>query len=281
MADVNSFILYNGYIEQVDKLSDEQAGILFKTILRYQNGKELPELDAVTEMLFSFIRQNIDINSRKYQDKCKQAKEAAKKRWEDYKKLKESNLVNDMRTHTDAYGRIADGMHNDNDTDTYSYTDTDTGTDTYSDAITVTEDSITAVNSTEDMSFQIMELYNELCPSLPKCSGKTDKRISSINSLIKKGYSFDDFRKLFNMVEQSDFLSGRKSDFHCGIDWLINEDNMVKVLEGRYVNRNNSKSSEKPKPHNSFNNYSGRDYTPEQLLNIERAINGVHDKDSS
>ena len=40
------------------------------------------------------------------------------------------------------------------------------------------------------------------------------------------------------MAEDSDFLSGRNGKWtSCNFDWLINENNMVKVLEGNYKNK--------------------------------------------
>jgi hypothetical protein len=40
------------------------------------------------------------------------------------------------------------------------------------------------------------------------------------------------------MAQASDFLSGRNGKWTgCNFDWLINENNMVKVLEGNYENK--------------------------------------------
>lgn len=63
----NSFVLYTDYIDQVRLLDDQQAGILFRAILNYAAGGELPEMDGMTVMAFSFIRSRMDRDSAEYQ----------------------------------------------------------------------------------------------------------------------------------------------------------------------------------------------------------------------
>ena len=60
MPKKKSFILYAEYIRQVQILSDEDAGKLFKAILEYVNTKELPTLDGMAAMAFSFIANQLD-----------------------------------------------------------------------------------------------------------------------------------------------------------------------------------------------------------------------------
>lgn len=66
----DSFIIYTKYGEQVKLLSDTQIGILFRALIDYQSGEELPKMDAMTNIVFSMIRQQIDFDNRKYQEVC-------------------------------------------------------------------------------------------------------------------------------------------------------------------------------------------------------------------
>ena len=75
----NSFVLYAEYIRQVDRLSDSQAGALFRAILSYASGQKLPEMDAVTAMAFDFIQSRMDKDSEKYQKTVEKRREAGKK----------------------------------------------------------------------------------------------------------------------------------------------------------------------------------------------------------
>lgn len=83
---------------------------------------------------------------------------------------------------------------------------------------------------------EIIDLYNDICKSLPKCIKLSETRRKHISSRLKK-YSEDEFAELFSKAEESDFLTGKKSEWKAGFDWLINENNMIKVLEGNYDNK--------------------------------------------
>ena len=83
---------------------------------------------------------------------------------------------------------------------------------------------------------EIVNLYNDTCVSLPSVKVLTAKRIKSLNSRLNT-YSISDFQKVFSMAEASLFLKGKNDrGWRADFDWLINENNMVKVLEGRYLN---------------------------------------------
>lgn len=91
---------------------------------------------------------------------------------------------------------------------------------------------------------KIVDLFNEICVSLPKVREITATRRRSINARWKAYKSLDKFRKLFEMVEESKFLRGVSGTWHASFDWLMNESNATKVLEGNYVDR---EDVEKPK----------------------------------
>lgn len=76
----NGFVLYCDIIHTAEKLTDEQAGKLFKHILRYVNDKN-PECDFVTEIAFEPIKQTLKRDLVKYENKRLQNKENALKRW--------------------------------------------------------------------------------------------------------------------------------------------------------------------------------------------------------
>ena len=87
----------------------------------------------------------------------------------------------------------------------------------------------------------IIEVFNELCPSLSKVLKSSPKRRRSINARQKDGMaSLKDWENVFKKVEASDFLTGRRSgtDWRATFDWLIKPDNMTKVIEGNYDNQN-------------------------------------------
>ena len=62
----NSFIFYADYMRHLELLTMEQRGVLITALSCYQLGEDLPEMDGVTTMAFSFIAQDIDKNNEKY-----------------------------------------------------------------------------------------------------------------------------------------------------------------------------------------------------------------------
>ena len=83
----------------------------------------------------------------------------------------------------------------------------------------------------------VIDLFNSICTSLPSVKKLTDKRRRQIKNAYKllEGISFDDF---FQMVESSDFLTGRSGAWEgCSFDWVMNSSNLIKIIEGNYVNK--------------------------------------------
>ncbi len=74
-----SFILYENYWKQIQLLDFEQCGRLFKAIFAHECGKELPKLDAITQMLYSVISDQLDRERDKYEAVSKKRAEAGRK----------------------------------------------------------------------------------------------------------------------------------------------------------------------------------------------------------
>ena len=87
-------------------------------------------------------------------------------------------------------------------------------------------------NSCDD----VLSLYNNICLELSKVIKLSDKRKKQINKMFCLGYSLEDFKKVFENTQKSTFLSGKANNcsWKANFDWLIKEDNFLKVLEGNY-----------------------------------------------
>lgn len=78
MMDKSSFVMYTKYLRNIKKLTMEQRGLLFTAILSYASDQEIPELDAATDMAFSFIQEQMDRDHEVYLEKCRKRSEAGK-----------------------------------------------------------------------------------------------------------------------------------------------------------------------------------------------------------
>lgn len=96
----------------------------------------------------------------------------------------------------------------------------------------------------------IQSLYNQLCPSLQRCTMLSEKRKTAIRARISSGKTVDDFEKLFRKAEASSFLKGANNrNWRATFDWLICDSNMAKVLDGNYDDtqkRGNERTSRQP-----------------------------------
>lgn len=90
----------------------------------------------------------------------------------------------------------------------------------------------------KDIISQIVTLYNQMCPSLPRVTKISDARKKAIQARLNQGYTIDDFRNLFELAESSSFLKGRNDrNWIATFDWLIKDRNMAKVLDNNYQDR--------------------------------------------
>ena len=112
----NSFVLQTRLNAVVAKLSDKQAGVLFKSILNYAASGAVANFeDNAVDIAFEMVRQDIDYNAVKYNQVCEKRKEAVAKRWSKKKQnnTKNTNVYKCIQNDTNAYKAI----HNDNDVD--------------------------------------------------------------------------------------------------------------------------------------------------------------------
>lgn len=81
---------------------------------------------------------------------------------------------------------------------------------------------------------RIADLYNETCVSFPRLRSLSESRKKAIKARLKS-YSEEDFKLLFEKAEASDFLKGKNNrNWSATFDWLIQDTNMAKVLDGNY-----------------------------------------------
>ncbi len=83
----------------------------------------------------------------------------------------------------------------------------------------------------------IVDMYNDTCVSFPKVNKLSEKRKKAIRARLKS-YTLEDFKKLFQMAEGSSFLKGQNNkNWSATFDWLIQDSNMAKVLDGNYADK--------------------------------------------
>ena len=128
--DQKGFVVYGDSAEIVNKLSDADAGRLFKGMLDYfVSGKE-PNFDGLLDIAFIPIRQQMDRNTEKYNKRCEKNRENIQSYWNKVKA--DTNEYERIQSNTNEYDRIRMNTIATN-TKTKTKTNTKTNTDTKTD----------------------------------------------------------------------------------------------------------------------------------------------------
>jgi len=92
----DSFVLYTSMLKSTKKLSLEQKGKLFEAIIEYQMTGETPEIDDLAvDIYFDMIKNQMDIDNKKYKETLEKRRDAAKKGGRPKKDKKENQMDND------------------------------------------------------------------------------------------------------------------------------------------------------------------------------------------
>lgn len=84
---------------------------------------------------------------------------------------------------------------------------------------------------------QLADRYNAICTSLPRVVRLTDKRRRAVRLIYGKGYTPEQLDEAFRKAQSSSFCTGQNDrNWKADFDWMLNESNLVKVLEGKYDN---------------------------------------------
>lgn len=112
----NSFVLQTRLNAVVAKLSDKQAGVLFKSILNYaSNGTIANFEDSAVSIAFEFVKQDIDYTANKYAETCRKNAENGKLGGRPKKPMLKEKAVGFFENPKKANGYFK--KHNDNDVD--------------------------------------------------------------------------------------------------------------------------------------------------------------------
>ena len=154
--EIKSIILYLDSAVAIDYLTDEQAGVLFKAVLRYgRNGQMLESSDTALTALFTMLCTQIDRDHKKYEERCERNVTNAKKRYENEERC-ERNVTNAKKRYEkqhqdeqppaiacDCMPPHPNACHNDNNSDNDTETDNKTDTDDdNANALIITEGSV-------------------------------------------------------------------------------------------------------------------------------------------
>lgn len=266
----DSFIIYTSYLKIFEQLTDAQLGQLTRHMLYFAKTGEEPNIeDPIVKLSFAFIKDDMERNKRKYEEKCERLRANARKRWDNKKQL-DAEAGEGMQKHTDVYksmqmhanAQIA--MHNDNDNEYVN----DNVYDNDNDNVVSKETNI--LEPSKEASMQSFSRKNVCAAEEPqKSSEKKKSKKGEIDYAAIKDYWNEQhdktnsaMRRLTLMTEnRKEAIRGRLKDCKGDIskiylaidkamasdylnaghswasyDWVMTRKYFPKVLEGNYDN---------------------------------------------
>lgn len=100
-----------------------------------------------------------------------------------------------------------------------------------------------AAPSEPSVAERAVAMWNDLASKhdLPQAQLLTDRRRASIAERLKDAGGIDGWAHALGLVEQSDFLLGRKGDFRADLDFVLQKKSFVKLMEGSYSGSRNQR----------------------------------------
>ena len=204
MKEIKSIILYLDSLVAIEHLTDEQAGILIKAVLRYaKDGQQLETSDTALIALFSILCAQIDRDHKKYEERCKRNSANARKRHTSQGQNEQSQPIA-----IDGKPPQTDGCLNDNDNNNNNDSYNENNDDTANTII---------INRGSDVSFDdILKMYGKTVGDINSAKALWDKLSEEDQAAILAyipGYVAKTpeirYRKYFN-----NFLSERYWEIH-------------------------------------------------------------------
>lgn len=87
---------------------------------------------------------------------------------------------------------------------------------------------------------EILKLYAEHLPMLTQVKIWTDARMKLLKARWREDterQNIEWWQRLFYYVAQSDFLTGKASNWQADIEWILKPANFTKIIEGKYENK--------------------------------------------
>ena len=205
-----SVLLYCDLIHTVEKLSNEQAGELFKHYLRYINDLDPKTDNQLIDLVFEPIKQNLKRDLKKWRDETNKRSEAGKKgmakRWNKDKSVK--SVITKDKSVINGITKITDN-----------------------------------VTVTDTVNVKVKEIINYLNNKCSKNFKNIEPTKKKIQARLNEKYTIDDFKKVIDTKYQEwggtemskylrpDTLFGTKFDIY------LNQENVVtkKTLEKEFL----------------------------------------------
>ena len=227
----DSFIIYTSYLKIFEQLTDAQLGQLTRHMLSFaKTGKEPFIEDPLVKLSFAFIKDDMERNQRKYEEKCERLRANAQ-----------------IAMHNDNE-YVNDNVY-DNDNDVSKETDNNIPS---KEGLSISENpKVDPARRFAKIDFAAIKAYwntkhDQSGSAMRRLTLMSDQRKSNVRARIRE-YG-GDVQKVYKAIDKamaSDFMNGKNGKgWVASFDWMMCPSNFPKVLEGNYDNEEPSGSQQ-------------------------------------
>lgn len=234
MSSRKSFIIHKDSLSVLDDLDDAQAGRLFKAIKAYQDGAEI-EVDPITRIALSPFKSQFERDLEKYESIVERNKNNGLKggRPGSNKENKEPKKPTGLSGNPNNPAKADSDSDSDSDSEDIEKTLSPDGDET-----------LLKVKIDPVPHKDVIALYAKHLPMLQQVKVWNERRGKALKARWFSGISHPEHGGIdglawwdayFSFVANCPHLLGHNDrEWQADLEWLINEANLIKVIEGRY-----------------------------------------------
>lgn len=204
------FTFYSSFYDAIQELPKKQQGEIVLAVCAYALYGEVTELKGAAKCAFELIQPILDTASFRAQAGKKGRESTHQKRKVQSDSAEQTlNKPSTNRQQTAKEGELEKEREKENEIENDCYT----------------------------RAGEVVDLYRQFCPGLIPCELVSAQTNRAISERLREHGNLDIFRRLFRKAGSSDFLLGKITGWRASLDWLMEERNFAKVLNGAYDNR--------------------------------------------
>ncbi|MCD8282362.1 MAG: DUF6291 domain-containing protein [Prevotella sp.] len=258
-----SAVSYSSWLDAIDELPLEEQVYAFRAVYMYlHRGVEPPaDYPLTARVIFKMAKPQIDKNTERYDNGCSGGRPKSVKAGELRRKkqagsgelsidyggseganclsageLQEKKQVAQERK-TIGYGpeKPNDNEDEDEDVDVYEDVDEDDDASTLSRRLPSRKEKFTDKDAVEVLLYYNRSLHASGA-RLAEAKGRSERRLRSITARLRE-YGRDGVRTVIDKAMASDFLNHVMRNGPADLDWIMGPEHFMRVLEGKYDNR--------------------------------------------
>lgn len=243
-VDEVSIVLYYSHYLAISHLTDKEKGRLLDAIFTYASGGTPNFGSSDSEglkMAFSFIRIQMDIDKKKYNERCERNKANARKRWQrlDATASGGSHSDNDNDINNENENEYEKDNDNENDNGNYP-TNNNKKNNKKTEEKSKENGGVKYTEEQRRKLLEFMNAFNSIMTSVEDCRIKPIKVLQRYGfsrcedvAKILGSFSKTQYEETLQYIAKNDYLNGRTKELKraADFDWIIKMKNWIKAYE--------------------------------------------------